>query len=419
MAGLLSISEPHNDPIIKDGSDTRFNSDLNLATNTGSKDKTKANLLATLATDATKPIANKPTVSQSSSDNLKPTKEIASKHSREQVRQLFDLPLMDLLLQAQTIHRQHFNANEVQISTLLSIKTGNCPEDCGYCSQSGHHRDKTKLQAEKRIEVAKVIAAAKRAKASGSSRFCMGAAWKHPSAKDMPYVVELIKEVKDLGLETCMTLGMLNPEQATQLADAGLDYYNHNLDTSRRYYSQVVSTRSYDERLDTLANVRDSGINVCSGNIVGMGESRDDRIDWLYELLKMPTAPESIPVNLLVPIAGTPLGDKVLAEGQLSVLEWIRTIAVTRICCPTSYVRLSAGRESLSDSEQALAFMAGANSFFYGDKLLTTGNASQSGDDRLMRELGLTKQFAAPRPAKHLTVVDAMSNHQSQMMLAD
>ena len=325
---------------------------------------------------------------------------------------------MDLLLQAQTIHRQNFNANEVQISTLLSIKTGNCPEDCGYCSQSGHHRDKTKLVAEKRIEVDKVIAAAKRAKATGSSRFCMGAAWKHPSAKDMPYVVELVKEVKALGLETCMTLGMLDTDQAAQLADAGLDYYNHNLDTSRSYYEQVVSTRSYDERLDTITNVRNSGINVCSGNIVGMGESRDDRIDWVHELLKMPKAPESIPVNLLVPIQGTPIGDKVLAEGQLSVLEWIRTIAVTRICCPSSYVRLSAGRESLSDAEQALAFMAGANSFFYGDKLLTTGNASQSGDDRLMRELGLTKQFAAPRAPKQVPVMDAMSGHQSQVTLA-
>jgi len=347
------------------------------------------------------------------------TKNREKKYSREQIAQLFDLPLMDLLLQAQTIHRQHFSANEVQISTLLSIKTGNCPEDCGYCSQSGHHRDTTKLQAKKRIEVDKVIAAAKRAKATGSSRFCMGAAWKHPSAKDMPYVVELVKEVKALGLETCMTLGMLDTDQAAQLADAGLDYYNHNLDTSRSYYEQVVSTRSYDERLDTIANVRNSGINVCSGNIVGMGESRDDRIDWVHELLKMPKAPESIPVNLLVPIQGTPIGDKVLAEGQLSVLEWIRTIAVTRICCPTSYVRLSAGRESLSDAEQALAFMAGANSFFYGDKLLTTGNASQSGDDRLMRELGLTKQFAAPRALKQVPVMDAMSGHQSQVVLAE
>ena len=391
MAGLLNISEPN----ASSPTDT-FNNKNN------SHSGLNNDFLNNLAMDASKA-----------------SQQMTRKHSREEVAELFDLPLMDLLLQAQTIHRAHFTANEVQISTLLSIKTGNCPEDCGYCSQSGHHRDTTKLQAEKRIEVDKVIAAAKRAKASGSSRFCMGAAWKHPSAKDMPYVVELIKEVKALGLETCMTLGMLDSNQATQLADAGLDYYNHNLDTSRRYYEQVVSTRSYDERLDTIDNVRNSGINVCSGNIVGMGESRDDRIDWVHELLKMPKAPESIPVNLLVPIKGTPIGDKVLAEGQLSVIEWIRTIAVARICCPTSYVRLSAGRESLSDSEQALAFMAGANSFFYGDKLLTTGNASQSGDDRLMRELGLTKQFAAPRAPKVLPVMDAMSGHQSQVVMAE
>lgn len=387
MAGLLSISEP----------DATQSTDVTTQPDTANTD-----FLASLVTDATQT-----------------HHQAVTKYNREDIAQLFDLPLMDLLLRAQTIHRENFTANEVQISTLLSIKTGNCPEDCGYCSQSGHHRDTTKLEAEKRIEVDKVIAAAKRAKNSGSSRFCMGAAWKHPSAKDMPYVVELIKEVKALGLETCMTLGMLDTNQATQLADAGLDYYNHNLDTSRSYYEQVVSTRSYDERLDTIENVRNSGINVCSGNIVGMGESRDDRIDWVLELLKMPKAPESIPVNLLVPIAGTPIGDKVLAEGQLSVLEWIRTIAVARICCPTSYVRLSAGRESLSDSEQALAFMAGANSFFYGDKLLTTGNASQSGDDRLMRELGLTKQFAAPRAPKVLPVMDAMSGHKTQVVLAD
>lgn len=370
----------------------------------------------------TKPTLSTDTLTENNfADNTSKTNttSLTNKLSRQQVKALFELPLLDLLSQAQTVHRQHFTANEVQISTLLSIKTGNCPEDCGYCSQSGHHRDKTKLQAEKRLEIDKVIAAAKRAKATGSSRFCMGAAWKHPSSKDMPYVVELIKEVKGLGLETCMTLGMLNPEQAGQLADAGLDYYNHNLDTSRNYYDQVVSTRSYDDRLMTLDNVRDSGINVCSGNIVGMGESRDDRIDWLCELLNMPKAPESIPVNLLVPIAGTPLGDKILSEGELSVLEWIRTIAVTRICCPTSYVRLSAGRESLSDSEQALAFMAGANSFFYGDKLLTTGNASQANDDRLMRELGLTKHIAAPRAPKLMPVINAMNGRESQLVLAE
>ncbi|MFA9486335.1 MULTISPECIES: biotin synthase BioB [unclassified Moraxella] len=329
----------------------------------------------------------------------------AIRRSKEEIARLFDLPLMDLLMQAQSVHRQHFNANEVQISTLLSIKTGNCPEDCGYCSQSGHYRDKTGLEAEKRLEVQKVINAAKQAKASGSSRFCMGAAWKHPSAKDMPYLTELIREVKALGLETCMTLGMLQSEQAQMLADAGLDYYNHNLDTSRNYYNQVASTRTYDDRLKTLDHVRKAGINVCSGSIVGMGESREDRIDWIHELTTMPVAPQSIPVNLLVPIKGTPLGDKVLEEGRLSVIEWIRTIAVTRICCPTSYVRLSAGRESLTDGEQALAFMAGANSFFYGDKLLTTGNQSQANDDRLIAELGLIAQQPKPKP----TIVNAMT----------
>ena len=393
MAGLLSISEP---TAVNDKAD-----DINGFVPATSVHSAKT--AADLATDATQNQA-RPSV---------------QKRSRAEIAALFDLPFMDLLLQAQSIHRENFIANEVQISTLLSIKTGNCPEDCGYCSQSGHHRDKTQLQAEKRLAVDKVLAAAKRAKASGSSRFCMGAAWKHPSQKDMPYVIELIKEVKALGLETCMTLGMLDSDQASQLADAGLDYYNHNLDTSRSYYDQVVTTRSYDDRLETIDHVRNSGIHVCSGNIVGMGESRDDRIDWVHELLKMPKAPESIPVNLLVPIKGTPLGDKVLSEGELPVLEWIRTIAVTRICCPKSYVRLSAGRESLSDSEQALAFMAGANSFFYGDKLLTTGNASQANDNRLMQELGLTAQIAAPRAPKVVTVLDAASGQRSEVLLTE
>ena len=393
MAGLLSISEP---TAVSDKAD-----DINGFVPATSVHSAKT--AADLATDATQNQA-RPSV---------------QKRSRAEIAALFDLPFMDLLLQAQSIHRENFTANEVQISTLLSIKTGNCPEDCGYCSQSGHHRDKTQLQAEKRLAVDKVLAAAKRAKASGSSRFCMGAAWKHPSQKDMPYVIELIKEVKALGLETCMTLGMLDSDQASQLADAGLDYYNHNLDTSRSYYDQVVTTRSYDDRLETIDHVRNSGIHVCSGNIVGMGESRDDRIDWVHELLKMPKAPESIPVNLLVPIKGTPLGDKVLSEGELPVLEWIRTIAVTRICCPKSYVRLSAGRESLSDSEQALAFMAGANSFFYGDKLLTTGNASQANDNRLMQELGLTAQIAAPRAPKVVTVLDAASGQRSEVLLTE
>lgn len=332
-------------------------------------------------------------------------------HAKQAIADLFDLPFMDLLLKAQTVHREHFPANEVQISTLLSIKTGNCPEDCGYCSQSGHHRDKVGLSAEKRLVLEKVLKKAKQAKAQGASRFCMGAAWKHPNDKDMPYLTELIREVKALGLETCMTLGMLSPHQARTLAAAGLDYYNHNLDTSRAYYDKVTTTRTYDDRLETLEHVRQAGINVCSGSIVGMGESREDRIDWIYELTQLPTPPQSIPVNLLVPIKGTPLGDKVLDTGQsLPVLEWIRTIAVTRICFPNSYVRLSAGRENLSDAEQALAFMAGANSFFYGDKLLTTTNASTSRDDHLLASLGLNP--AAPRP---LMVKDAMSGEELPM----
>ncbi|MDO4427397.1 MAG: biotin synthase BioB [Moraxella sp.] len=331
--------------------------------------------------------------------------------SKETIKALFDLPFMDLLLKAQSVHREHFPANEVQISTLLSIKTGNCPEDCGYCSQSGHYRDKVGLSPEKLLNLEKVLREAKRAKASGSSRFCMGAAWKHPQDKDLPYLTTLIREVKSLGMETCMTLGMLSPHQAQSLADAGLDYYNHNLDTSRAYYDKVTTTRSYDDRLETLEYVRQAGINVCSGSIVGMGESREDRIDWIYELLQLPIPPQSIPVNLLVPIKGTPLGDTILTQGQsLPILEWIRTIAVTRICFPNSYVRLSAGRESLSDAEQALAFMAGANSFFYGDKLLTTANASMSNDSHLMKELGLTA--STPRP---LMVKDATSGHTTPL----
>jgi biotin synthase len=310
---------------------------------------------------------------------------------------------MDLLLQAQTKLREHFPPNSVQVSTLLSIKTGNCPEDCGYCSQSGHHS--TELQAEKKIEVAKAIEEAKKAKASGSSRFCMGAAWKHPHDRDMPYVVELIKEVKALGLETCMTLGMLTGNQAQTLADAGLDYYNHNLDTSRDYYCKIVSTRSYDDRLDTLDNVRKAGINVCSGGIIGMGESRDDRINLLFELANLPTPPESVPINMLVPIDGTPIADE-LQGTRLPILEWIRTIAVTRLACPTSYVRIAAGREGLSDTEQAMLFMAGANSFFYGDRLLTTDNATTNQDDQLIAELGLIVEKAEP---KQIPVTNAVS----------
>lgn len=311
---------------------------------------------------------------------------------RDNISTLFALPFNDLLLQAQQTLRQHFPANEVQISTLLSIKTGNCPEDCDYCAQSGHHS--AKLHKEKKLAVEKVIAEAKKAKENGASRFCMGAAWRNPHDRDMPYVTSLVKEVKALGLETCMTLGMLTNDQAHQLATAGLDYYNHNIDTSRKHYGNIIRTRTFDERLETLQYVRDSGMKICSGGIVGMGESREDRIDMLWELAQLSTPPESVPINKLVPVAGTPLGDAMLNKDtnlqEIPTLEWIRTIAVARICLPTSYIRLSAGRESLSDAEQALAFMAGANSFFYGNKLLTTKNTSQHQDDALLADLGMT-----------------------------
>jgi biotin synthase len=321
--------------------------------------------------------------------------------SREEIASLFNLPFNDLMFQAQTIHRQNFDANAIQVSTLLSIKTGNCPEDCGYCSQSVHNQ--TALTPEKKIAIEKVIEAAKAARDSGASRFCMGAAWRNPHERDMPYVLDLVKEVKSMGLETCMTLGMLTSNQAERLADAGLDYYNHNLDTSREHYAHIIRTRTFDDRLDTLAHVRASGMKVCSGGIVGLGETRNDRVGLLHELATLPIHPESVPLNLLVAVEGTPLAD----TPQLPVLEWIKTIAVARIIMPQSYVRLSAGREGLSDSEQAMAFLAGANSIFYGEKLLTTPNADSSRDDRLFETLGLHRE--ALRVNVKLTAKDAMS----------
>ncbi|EOR08404.1 MULTISPECIES: biotin synthase BioB [Acinetobacter] len=321
--------------------------------------------------------------------------------TRDEIQALYDQPFLDLVFQAQGVHRQHFQANAIQVSTLLSIKTGKCPEDCKYCSQSARYD--SKLEAEKRIAVDKVIREALAAKESGSSRFCMGAAWRNPHERDMPYVLEMVREVKSLGLETCMTLGMLNQSQAERLKDAGLDYYNHNLDTSREYYSHIISTRTFDDRLDTLDHVRQAGMKVCSGGIVGLGESRNDRIGLLHELATMPVHPESVPINMLVPIEGTPLAD----VEKLDVTEWIRTIAVARIIMPHSYVRLSAGRESLSDSDQALAFMAGANSLFSGEKLLTTPNAGEGKDQVLFAKLGLTAE--KPKPTIAELSVDAMS----------
>jgi len=322
--------------------------------------------------------------------------------SREEIQALYQQPLMDLVFQAQQVHREHFTANTVQVSTLLSIKTGKCPEDCKYCSQSAHYD--SKLEAEKRIAVDKVIQEAKQALASGSSRFCMGAAWRNPHERDMLYVLEMVREVKALGLETCMTLGMLNGSQAERLKDAGLDYYNHNLDTSREYYSHIISTRSFDDRLDTLDHVRQAGMKVCSGGIVGLGESRDDRIGLLYELATLAIHPESVPINMLVPIEGTPMAD----VEKLDVIEWIRTIAVARLLMPKSYIRLSAGRESLSDSDQALAFMAGANSIFSGEKLLTTPNTSQGRDQQLFAKLGLVAE--QPKPSVRSLATDAMAS---------
>ena len=322
--------------------------------------------------------------------------------SREEIQTLYQQPLMDLVFQAQQVHREHFTANTVQVSTLLSIKTGKCPEDCKYCSQSAHYD--SKLEAEKRIAVDKVIQEAKQALASGSSRFCMGAAWRNPHERDMPYVLEMVREVKALGLETCMTLGMLNGSQAERLKDAGLDYYNHNLDTSREYYSHIISTRSFDDRLDTLDHVRQAGMKVCSGGIVGLGESRDDRIGLLYELATLVIHPESVPINMLVPIEGTPMAD----VEKLDVIEWIRTIAVARLLMPKSYIRLSAGRESLSDSDQALAFMAGANSIFSGEKLLTTPNTALGRDQQLFAKLGLVAE--QPKPSVRSLATDAMAS---------
>ena len=321
--------------------------------------------------------------------------------TRDEIQALYDQPFLDLVFKAQSVHREHFQPNTIQVSTLLSIKTGKCPEDCKYCSQSAHYD--SKLEAEKRIAVDKVIREAQTAKDSGSSRFCMGAAWRNPHERDMPYVLEMVREVKALGLETCMTLGMLNQSQAERLKDAGLDYYNHNLDTSREYYSHIISTRTFDDRLDTLDHVRQAGMKVCSGGIVGLGESRNDRIGLLHELATMPVHPESVPINMLVPIEGTPL----VEVEKLDVTEWIRTIAVARIIMPHSYIRLSAGRESLSDSDQALAFMAGANSLFSGDKLLTTPNAGEGKDQILFAKLGLTAE--KPKPTVAELSVDAMS----------
>lgn len=304
--------------------------------------------------------------------------------SLAEVEALFQQPFNDLLFQAQTVHRQYFDPNQVQVSTLLSIKTGACPEDCKYCPQS--NRYDTGLEKEKLMAVEQVLAEARAAKQTGATRFCMGAAWRSPKKRDMPYVVAMVKGVKEMGLETCMTLGMLNQEQADELADAGLDYYNHNLDTSPEYYGEIITTRSYGDRLDTLANVRDAGIKVCSGGIVGMGEAVRDRAGLLLQLANLPQHPESVPINMLVRVEGTPLAQ----EHDLDPFDFIRTIAVARIMMPASHVRLSAGREAMNDEMHALAYFAGANSIFYGEKLLTTPNPESNEDLQLFDRLGIS-----------------------------
>ncbi len=312
--------------------------------------------------------------------------ELRNNWRLEEVEALFDLPFNDLLFQAQTIHRQRFDPNRVQVSTLMSIKTGGCSEDCKYCSQSA--RNATELEREKLAEVEAVLEAAREAKRSGSSRFCMGAAWRNPKGRDMERLLTMVSGVKALGMESCMTLGMLTREQAEKLKKAGLDYYNHNLDTSEAYYGEVITTRSYQDRLDTLDHVQDAGLNVCSGGIVGMGESRQDRAGLLATLANLPRQPESVPINRLVRVAGTPLDEMENLE-ELDPLEFVRTIAVARIVMPGSWVRLSAGRESMSDELQALCFAAGANSIFSGERLLTTPNTGEASDASLFAKLGL------------------------------
>ena len=317
------------------------------------------------------------------------TTETRNDWTREEIAALFDLPFGDLVFRATEMHRAHHAANEVQLCTLLSIKTGGCPEDCGYCSQSSSADSGVK--ATKLMDVRAVLQSAAQAKDSGSQRFCMGAAWRNPKDRDMPAIIEMVKGVREMGMETCMTLGMLTPDQARQLADAGLDYYNHNIDTSPERYGEVITTRTFGERLETLENVRSAGINVCCGGIVGMGETRDDRVGFIHALATLPRHPESVPVNALVPVKGTVLGD-MLADTPLAKIddiEFVRTIAVARITMPMSMVRLSAGRESMSEATQALCFMCGANSIFTGDKLLTTGNRGDSADAALFAKLGV------------------------------
>ncbi len=309
--------------------------------------------------------------------------------TREEAQALYDLPFNELLFQAQTVHRRHFEPNTVQKCQLLSIKTGGCPEDCSYCSQSARYE--TGLKASKLMEVQKVLDGARKAKENGATRYCMGAAWRSPKQRDMAAVTEMIREVRAMGLETCMTLGMLGDDEVRQLKDAGLDYYNHNVDTSERYYSEIITTRTFADRLDTLARVREAGIKVCSGGILGLGENETDRVDMLVTLANLPEHPESVPINMLMAMEGTPLQGAEKIDG----IAFVRAIALARIMMPTSYVRLSAGRTEMSDELQALCFFAGANSIFCGEELLTADNPGEDADDRLFAKLGLKAETSS------------------------
>ncbi|MEM9254251.1 MAG: biotin synthase BioB [Pseudomonadota bacterium] len=324
--------------------------------------------------------------SKTKPDTASAASELRHDWTRSEVEALFALPFNDLLFQAQTAHRRYFDPNEVQVSTLLSIKTGACPEDCAYCPQSTRYD--TGLEVEQLMEVEEVLAQARAAVASGATRFCMGAAWRSPKDRQIPQVAAMVRGVKALGLETCMTLGMLTQNQAEALADAGLDYYNHNLDTSPEFYGDIITTRTYQDRLETLAHVREAGMKICAGGIVGMGEQQSDRAGLLQQLASLPQHPESVPINMLVRVEGTPLEN----EADLDPFEFIRTIAVARIMMPASHVRLSAGREDMNEQMQALAFFAGANSIFYGEKLLTTPNPQANSDMALFARLGISPE---------------------------
>jgi len=334
-------------------------------------------------------------------ESTKTSAQLRHDWSKQEIAALFELPFNDLLFQAQTIHRQHFDPNQVQVSTLLSIKTGACPEDCGYCSQSA--KNDAEVERERLLPLDEVIEKAELALQNGASRFCMGAAWRNPTDKNLDKVIDMIAAVKALGMETCVTLGMLTETQTQRLKQAGLDYYNHNLDTSPEYYGDIITTRTFQDRLDTLTHVRNADINVCSGGILGMGEKQSDRVSLLQQLANLPQHPDSVPINMLVQVEGTPLH----GVEEIEALQFIRSIAVARILMPESVVRLSAGRTSMSDETQALCFLAGANSIFYGDRLLTTDNPNENHDQQLFKKLGINS-----------LVVDEDKAHSSQAACA-